>query len=258
MEQNTKNFDRNIEQKMNEHEVAPPFGMWNRISSELEAVPAAVAAAGPPVAASLIPKRAMTGIIAAALVIGASLITGYLVNNSMHADKAGNGNTAANTVAKTSVAATTKPATANNTNTQTVGVKTTVQPLIAAVVRVKTKPAIATTPVQATIQAAQQVQPTINEPVAAVNISPVVVNSNTDVPTPIEPVAQNVQEPQTYYFPPIDVNTPERPAASAKVVTSKARNGETTVASNTDDDKPARKRFHPKKRQKFTYGNIIR
>ena len=102
MEHNTKNFDRGIEQMMNEHEVAPPFGAWNRISSELDAMPA-IAAGAAPVVTSLIPKRALTGIIAAALVIGATMVTGYFVNNSTHTTKALNA-----PLANTSVATTTK------------------------------------------------------------------------------------------------------------------------------------------------------
>ena len=43
MEKDTKHFDRKIEQMMNEHTVAPPFGMWNRIATEVasEALPVA-------------------------------------------------------------------------------------------------------------------------------------------------------------------------------------------------------------------------
>ena len=110
MEQNIKNFDRGIEQKMNEHEVAPPFGMWNRISSELDAMPIAAAA---PIATSLIPKRAMMGIIATALVIGTAMITGYLVSSSL------NKNTVAPT-GNTSIEATTKSATSTAPVQQTV------------------------------------------------------------------------------------------------------------------------------------------
>jgi hypothetical protein len=79
MDQKIKNFDRSIEQMMNEHQVAPPFGMWNRISSELEATPVPVAAAAP-VVTSLIPKRSMAAIIAGVLIIGASVATGYMVH----------------------------------------------------------------------------------------------------------------------------------------------------------------------------------
>jgi hypothetical protein len=39
MEQKIKNFDRHIEKMMNESSVAPPFGAWNRIAAELDAMP---------------------------------------------------------------------------------------------------------------------------------------------------------------------------------------------------------------------------
>lgn len=37
MEQEIKNFDRTIEESMNNFSAQPPFGMWNRISAELDA-----------------------------------------------------------------------------------------------------------------------------------------------------------------------------------------------------------------------------
>lgn len=250
MEQNTKNFDRAIEHMMNEHEVTPPFGMWNRISSELETMPAA---AGTPVAAPLIPKRALAGIIAAALVIGGTMITGYLVNNAGHTGKP-----AVTPAVNSAITATVKPAvTKSNTTVQTVGVKNSVHTLTASVAKVKAKPAIASSPVQLTIQAAKQVQPTINEQVAVSTASPVIINNNTDVPTPIEPVTQSAQETQTYYFPPIDVASPVK-ETSSPAVTSKARTAELVPYNGDDNQTWHPKKFHPKKKQKFVYGSIIR
>ena len=249
MEHNTKNFDRNIEQMMNEHQVAPPFGAWNRISAELDAMPA-IAAGAAPVVTSLIPKRAMLGIIAAALVIGASVLTGYLASSSQN-------NNVVNADAKTTVAATTKTTSKPIAAQQTVGVKNSVTPEI-ALTKVKVKHIAATTPVQSTILAAQQVQPTVNEPVA-VTASPIINNQNTDVPTPLEPVSQNAQETQTYYFPAIDVNTPEKAPAPVKTITNKAHIGDAaSVSPNNDDDKPKHKRFHPARKRDWGYMNINR
>ena len=71
-----KNFDRSIEKMMNENEVAPPHGMWNRIAAELE-----TSAAPMPVSVnSPIPQRTVFGFIAGALLISASMMTAYLVN----------------------------------------------------------------------------------------------------------------------------------------------------------------------------------
>src|SRR4051812_37984037 len=78
MDQKIKDFDRRIEQMMNENAVAPPFGMWNRISADLDAE--ALPIATPP--ASAIPGRAMVGMFAGALILGATLVTAYLVNNT--------------------------------------------------------------------------------------------------------------------------------------------------------------------------------
>jgi hypothetical protein len=250
MEHNTKNFDRKIEQMMNEHQVAPPFGAWNRISSELDAMPAAVAAGVAPVVTSLIPKRAMAGIIAAALVIGSSLITAYLINNSH------NNNQANSAVANTTVASTvtTRPPTVQ----QTEPVKSTLAPAGIALTRVKVRHIAATNPVQSTIIAAQQVQPAINQPVA-LTPAPIINNENTDVPTPLEPVAQKAEDTQTYFFPPIDVSTPEKTTTPPKnTISNKAHTGDGTTASSNDDDKPVRKRFHPGRKHNFNYGNINR
>jgi hypothetical protein len=249
MEQNTKNFDRNIEQMMNEHQVAPPFGAWNRISAELDALPTAVAAGSAPVVTRLIPKRALAGIIAVALVIGSSAITGYLINASHNDEHSGN-------VVKTSVATTSK------TNTQPVAVQTEpvkslVSPAQIALTKVKVKHLVATNPVQQTIVAAQQVQPVINQPVA-VTPTPIINNENTDVPTPLEPVSAKAEDTQTYYFPAIDVTTPEKIVTPAKTsIAAKAHTGD-AVAANNNDDAPVRKRFHPGRKHNFNYGNINR
>ncbi len=251
MEQNTKNFDRKIEQMMNEHQVAPPFGTWTRISADLDAMPVAAAAAGAaPVVTSLIPKRALAGIIAAALVIGTSVITGYVVNSYRD-------NEHANTpVTKTSVATTiTKPASVQ----QTEPVKSVVTPSEIALTKVKVRHIAATDPVQSTIIAAQQVQPVINQPVAVTIPAPVINNENTDVPTPLEPVAQKAEDTQTYFFPPIDVNTPEKTNTPAKTgIGSKSHSTDVAAAPNTDDDKPKRKRFHPARKRDWGYMNINR
>ena len=114
MEQKIKNFDRSVEQMMNEHEVAPPFGMWNRISADLEAMPVAATA---PVVTSLIPKRAMMGIIASALIIGTAVITGYLVSSSNPAK------TSIAPVANTQIETSVKPTTTSPVTQPTVGVK---------------------------------------------------------------------------------------------------------------------------------------
>lgn len=52
MEQEIKNFDRQIEKVMNESSVTPPFGAWNRIAAELDAMPVIAGEAAQVAAAS--------------------------------------------------------------------------------------------------------------------------------------------------------------------------------------------------------------
>jgi hypothetical protein len=257
MDQKIKNFDRGIEQMMNEHEVAPPFGMWNRISAELEAMPLPVAAAAPAVT-SLIPKRAIAGIIASALIIGASIATGYMVHSSLNSNK---NKVEANT--KPISAPVTSTVVANNNSVQPVEpVKHEVTPALPVLAKAKVNH-IADNPVQSTLQAAQQVNPVAVQPaanttgVAAYTNSLVVNNSNTDVPTPIEPIAQNT-EPQTYYFPPIDVNTPEKTKASDAPVVVKAHTTKVAapVADNSDNSSPRKFKFPKSRRSNFSWPKI--
>lgn len=258
MEQNIKNFDRGVEQKMNEHEVAPPFGMWNRISAELDAMPLAAATAAP-VATALIPKRAMVGIIAAALIMGTTILTGYLVNSSLNTDKA-----------NTNIAVSPKTVNATNIPQQTAPVKSDeASPMHIAMVKPAVKHHPASNPLQSTMQLAQQVQPTVNQPVTTNpalsngNNSLINSNANTDVPTPIEPIAQNA-ETTTYYFPPIDVNTPEKAKTETEpTFTIRKASVINATASNNKEESfgpPSERKFHPRLhgKKKFTYGSIIR
>jgi hypothetical protein len=81
------------------------------------------------------------------------------------------------------------------------------------------------------------------------------------VPTPIEPIAQNTG-PQTYYFPPIDVTTPEKNTTDAPATVKAHTNAKvaTPVADNGDDkssnpgERKFRFRFHRK--SGWAYGKI--
>ena len=256
MEQKIKNFDRGIEQMMNEHEVAPPFGMWNRISAELEAMPVAATA---PVATSLIPKRAMVGFIAAALILGTTVLTGYLVNSSVN-NKTTNSNAPAG---NNTIGVSTKPTVTNTptATTQTIAVKNETTAISPIVMKAKVRHNVASNPVQSTIQAAQQVTPVINEPVAPATTGVIINNATTDVPTPIEPIAQGVTENQTYFFPPIDVTTPEKTKAANESPIVAKKNSKNTTTASSDNDGPSdhkiKFRMHNKKRG-WAYGSIIR
>ena len=255
MEQKIKNFDRSIEQMMNEHQVTPPFGMWNRISSELETMPEAVAAAAPVVSASLIPKRALAGIIAVALVVGSAAITGYLVYSPLN-----NNNTTKSSGLNAQITATTKTVSSANTTEQTVSVKNAANPSNISMAKVKVKHLVASNPVQSTIQAAQQVKPAVYQNENAGINNAALENANTDVPTPIESNVQNItEETQTYFFPPIDVNTPEKNKPSTESpISIKNHNKVVTVSADNETIGERKTKFRPHKRRKFTYGNIIR
>lgn len=74
-----KDFDRHIENMMNEHVSAPPFGAWNRIAAELEAVPGPVAVTSAP-AQPWISSGTVLGFISGALMI-ATLVGSWVLYN---------------------------------------------------------------------------------------------------------------------------------------------------------------------------------
>jgi hypothetical protein len=71
-----KDFDRSIEQMMNQHTVTPPFGAWNRIAAELPTVAPEAAPIAP-----RIPKSAWIGFLSGASLI-ATLVAGTLIYNN--------------------------------------------------------------------------------------------------------------------------------------------------------------------------------
>lgn len=77
MEQEIKNFDRAIEESMNNYSAQPPFGVWNRISAELDAAEGIAVATTAPAAATHI-QRAPWKFIAAAVFTGV-IATGAFV-----------------------------------------------------------------------------------------------------------------------------------------------------------------------------------
>lgn len=240
MEQDIKNFDRTIEQIMNEQQVAPPFGMWNRISAELETVPVAAPT-------TVIPKRAIVGIIAAVLMIGAT-VTGYMVNSFMNKDKVAN---TGNPVVAIKVAAIQTPQ-AQPLNSVRLAIPAPVKNNPVAVVLKKHVETVAAVKENETKGAEE------TTPVVIAQTLP--VNGNTDVPTPIQPVAMTIAgENPTYYFPPVDMNIPEK---------SKGKVGHAVAKADDEDDDSDKKtklissndnrvKFHPKKHTKFSYGSII-
>src|SRR5271169_5851984 len=80
MENNMKNFDRQIEQRLTEQQTPPPFGAWNRIAAQLDAMPVAE----PAPVNNLLPKRVIASFIAGMLIMGATIGTGFWLNNTFN------------------------------------------------------------------------------------------------------------------------------------------------------------------------------
>ncbi|MCX6199311.1 MAG: hypothetical protein NTY88_08845 [Bacteroidetes bacterium] len=237
MEKETKNFDRKIEHIMNENSVAPPFGMWNRISSELESEALPIAAAAP---LALIPKRAMFGFIAGVAVIGLSLITAYVVNNSTKQLETGKPITS---IAETS------PSVAKVVPSTTTNVVLEKANHI-QVAKVKT---VASKTTQQEARAA--IEPSNNDR----------FGNNTDVPVPNQAIASN-QTIGSYYFPPVDiVNTKSTETTEEiAVVTAnqlakqeeKLGDKKGKISATSSSEKRIKLKKH--RRSGFTYGSLNR
>lgn len=226
-----KNFDRNIEQMMNEHEVTPPFGMWNRISAELDKEVAQV----PVSVNSPIPQRTIFGFIAGALLISASMMTAYLVNDYSKKEKAVivNNVVVDKTINTTPVVSET-PTIIFRENTKQIARYS--------------KPISITKPVEERIVAQAKT------PTTPVQILP----TNTEVSVPAQFIAENSGGSEPYYFPAIDMNSPKTEATpitkAVKVDTKNPDDNDREISSN---DFPKIK-FRPKKHRSFSYGKIIR
>jgi hypothetical protein len=252
MEHNIKNFDRAIEQRMNEAEVAPPFGAWNRIAAEMEAT--APVAPATPAPASVIPGRGLMTLVAGALLLGISIATIYLgqVSEDRKENKAA-------VIAAPSIST---PQIVSHLSAPFTEMKPAVTPVIAKS--------------ETYVRAVKAIDPAVRPIVEKTAISdvatpPVVTpslpaNAFTEVPAPSQPVAKNAKADagQVYYFPPIDINLPEKNTTENKSIASQAKTEAAKAPDDNDDDKRLKifqgsdhKKFHPRRRTKFRYGKII-
>lgn len=246
MDQKIKNFDRNIEQVMNEAAVEPPFGMWNRIAADLDAAEAVAA----PAAGSPVPQRSVAAMLVGVMVIGASLVTAYLVNSNNNQQLTVSANVSQPTEITTPV---------------------TEQTLIAAVEAPKTvaelpaKPAKRNTVINKVSEtpAAPQQLAKVAEPVFV----PTELNDNkstnqVDVLVPLVAVDQNKQQADAYYFPPVDIYTGENKLQENKLaLAAKPRTDKTTereASSSSSSESSSRFKFRPKKHGRYNYGKINR
>lgn len=257
-EKSIKDFDRTIEQAMNEYSVAPPFGMWNRISAELGTPEGAVVAPKP---TSALPKGLLAGFIAGALVIGTT-ITGILVYNGNNNLPAVSNSTAPiQQQINNTQSVVNENSAANNTAAEsntTVVAEEPAAPLKAKTMIVTALAAKTTNPVKQASAAP-----------AHIDTSPMGVNAmnnNNDVAVPQVAVGNKATSTDAYYFPPVDINIPGEKADTEATANNDADNGEEDVKS-TDTKKaisrsssssPERIKFKKRRRSHYTYPTIVR
>lgn len=239
MEEKIKNFDRGIEQMMNESSVAPPFGMWNRIAADLDAAEALPVAAAAP--ASLVSKRVTYGILTVAALISTSFLTALYINSTHQA-------TLTEPVANT---------------TSVVAEKVAAHPPIVTGIAKATdenRTAMTVAPVNTKRISSNIVNPVI------VAEEPVIGNKTTivtDVAVPTLTGNTSSIATDAYYFPPVDMNslTAEKQThesttslAEEKPLEKKTKSVSTSSSSSND------KRISIKKRKRggFSYGSLNR
>lgn len=250
-----KDFDRAIEQMMNENAVTPPFGAWNRIAAELN-----TPAAAPVAARRALPVAAIGGFVAGALLIG-GVVAGVLVYNGKTLDNI------------TYPAATTDNTVATSTSGQfiaanviepqdNIATESNVASLAAEVVATQPKVNVNSN-VEKKPGAATITEATANTPV---------LSNNNDVAVPDVKVANKANMvSMPYFFPPIDINNEDTAAETEADLEEADAKNETTskIAAPVSDVKKRTSssssstefrgvKFKKKKRSKFTYGSIIR
>lgn len=182
-----KDFDRGIENRMNDHVAAPPFGAWNRIAAELEAGPVAVVSTTAP-AQPWINTGTVLGFVSGALMIG-TFVGSWLLYNKYNANEA-----SAIVQRATEVAA--------QVNTVSVPVVSVEQP----------KGNILPSAKNVVVLAA-------NKPTKETEYTTVRLNSNEDVAAPTVKLPMDKQKgtDEPYYFPPVDINVPEAKAVNTEI-----------------------------------------
>lgn len=232
MEPNFKNFDRNIERMMNEHEVTPPFGMWNRIAADLEAevAPVSVSTKTP------VPLNSIYKFAAGALFISASLIIALLTNNSSSVTNpiitpTGNSVTESKQVVLQVSSAVVPMAVASKK--KSVGNKST-----------KSKNIVKHTTLTHSNQSVKVSAP---------------ITLETKIISPAQSFSVgNISEP--YYITPVAVTTNAPSSAKEEELSAAVSTIKTQKAVEKDDREVSdysRIKFRPKKHRSFTYGRII-
>lgn len=250
MEENIKDFDRSIEKAMNEYSATPPFGMWNRIAGELDAVTPAAAVAATATATtagSLLPKVGL-GTLILAVAMESALLINYVTNRNI--ETAQENTPVVNTVIEqipVQIIPEVKQEASLVKNPAVLEVAKNVVPFKKAARQVVAKNENKATEV-------------INEPVKNE-----IGGNEVSIPqVGVSPTTGNDIAADSYYFPPVDINTagegeevktevstaPVAPKADNAIAEKKAK-----VSSSSNERKW---RFHPTKRSKWRYGKLNR
>jgi|GEM_PF-1825912 len=257
-EKSIKDFDRAIEQAMNEYSVAPAFGMWNRISAELGNVEEVAVAPKPSTA---LPKGLVAGFIAGALVIGTT-ITGLLVYNGNNLPVVNNTTTVQQPL--------------NNSRNQSNNENAIVPVAVENAAKEKNAVVVADEPATPhvkimvvtavnTVSAkpAKQVKTTV----ANIDTNPMGYNgisNNNDVAVPQMVVGSKAASADTYYFPPVDINIPGEKIDAASTANNdnddeeEVKNNDSKKVISRSSSSPERIKFKKKRRTHYTYPTIVR
>ena len=229
-----KDFDRGIENMMNDHVVTPPFGAWNRIAAELEVGPVAVVTTTTP-AQPWINTGTVLGFVSGALMIG-TFVGSWLLYNKYNTNEA----------------------------------STIVQKPIEVAAQGNT----VNVPVFSTEKNTENIQPNAKHVVVLADnniakkaeYTTVRLNSNEDVaaPTVKLPMDKQKANDEPYYFPPVDINIPEtKPEQPAEVsLQTEVKPEEQTklaeVKKTATSSSSSRVKFKKKRNSGWNYGKINR
>lgn len=231
-----KDFDRCIENMMNEHVSAPPFGAWNRIAAELEAVPAPVAVTSAP-AQQWISSGTVLGFISGALMIATLvgswvLYNEYSINDRLSAEQP-------------------QPIVAP---AKTSSVPVAAKEQLGMGKYTEAKNVVATASLSRQVEKAE--------------FTTVKLNTNREdvaAPTVKLPMDKQVNSEEPYYFPPVDINVPTSTTEGArqeileqevKPVSEPIK--EVELKKATSSSSSARIKFKKKRNSGWNYGKINR
>lgn len=241
-EKSMKDFDRNIERALTDYSVAPPFGVWNRIQSELDAAEPA-----PPVALPLIPRGVLAGFFAGAALIG-TLVGGWFMYNNSGTTATTPTGVETSIVTTPAIQSTQQPVIETNNNAPVVAINHVVKTN-------SSKSSINMAPVAETSAAANTAS-TEDQTIGLTSLASIEKQEKKDS-----------QVYEAYYFPPVDINTPE--SNNEEVVADlyrgyntpsigePAKTAEVKKKSSSND---SRMKFKKKRKPRggFSYGRLNR